>query len=196
MSAAAEAQFLLEEEITWHDLEHVQEVVQGWGRIEQVHRDALQAMFPECEHGMEYVVEGLDEHADERSALMPDDVRQAYLRAKTFLVACAKHREWFDGLEAEQRAQYVSTGHVCSDLCKRQCAHGGRGYLHFCAACDMWSFRGAVQCQRCVCLRKQETPFKDRLGGTCSAYLERRPCVCGQDACGRGGCGVHAECGR
>ena len=56
MSAAAEAQFLLEEEITWHDLEHVQEVVQGWGRIEQVHRDALQAMFPECEHGMEYVV--------------------------------------------------------------------------------------------------------------------------------------------
>ena len=62
MSAAAEAQFLLEEEITWHDLEHVQEVVQGWGRIEQVHRDALQAMLPECEHGMEYVVEGLDEH--------------------------------------------------------------------------------------------------------------------------------------
>jgi hypothetical protein len=142
---------------------------------------------------------------------MPDHVRhltrQAYLRAKggrfrllkgvaegkAFLDACAKHREWFDGLEAEQQTQYVATGHVCSDMCKRQCAHGGRGYLHFCAAtCDMWSFLGAVDCQRCLCPSKPQTPFKERLGGTCSAYLERRPCVCGQDACGRGGCAEDA----
>lgn len=92
--------------------------------------------------------------------------------------AADKNEDNGDAGDEEAQVQLLSMPHVCLETCKRHCPFGGAGYLHFCAVCNMHSVNGKTDCQRCVCLKKAQTPFKDRLGGTCAAYLVGRPCDC------------------
>ena len=68
--------------------------------------------------------------------------------------------------------------HVCMETCKRKCPFGGAGYPHWCVTCQLHTENGKVSCQRCACKAKPHTPFKDRLGGTCSAWVLGRKCQC------------------
>jgi len=81
--------------------------------------------------------------------------------------------------------------HNCLMNCKYECIYGGPGPANWCRTGNHYSllFIGPLRqnttpstsCQRCACVRKaavRETKFKNRLGGTCCAYLDGTECQC------------------
>lgn len=68
--------------------------------------------------------------------------------------------------------------HICGDFCKRHCVFGGNGPPNWCRFCELWRPEHIELCQRCVCLSKENTGFKDRPGGTCAACVTGGLCQC------------------
>ena len=91
-----------------------------------------------------------------------------------------------DGLDQEQLEPEVEddvdkeeqVAHLCWDVCKRHFVWGGLGPDNWCRKCQVYTSNGRDACQRCVCVGKKVTPFKDRPGGTCGAWVLGTKCEC------------------